>query len=78
MTNDQINDLKRFKVGSFIKLLVFDNKLDFIFDHRNYILKPSKIIDFDSMLLDRNWIYAKKEYENIFEIIDYPKYFIYA
>lgn len=78
MTIEQINDLKRFKVASVKKVLVFDNRLDFIFDRRNYILKPSKIIDFDHILLDRRYICTKKEYENVFEIIDYPEYFIYA
>lgn len=78
MTIEQINDLYKFKLESNKKVLVFDNKLDFIFDHRNYILKPSKIIDFEYMCLDRNWISIKSVYENLFEIIDCPEYFIYA
>ena len=78
MTIEQINDLKRFKVPSVKKVLVFNDKLDFIFDHRNYILKPSNIIVFEYKFLGRNYYFTKNVYENIFEIIDYPEYFIYA
>lgn len=78
MTIEQIHDLYKFNKNPFKVPFIFDTKLDFIFDCRNYILTPSKTTDVNTKIINRNYFIGKIFYENLFEIIDRPEYFIYA
>ena len=78
MTTEQIKHLKKFNKGFKRRVLVFDNNLDFIVDGNNYILKSSKIIPFEYRTLSTRYLESIQVYENLFEIVDRPEYFIYA